>query len=165
MIRDIFKYISSILLCFIMIIFSLFIWESFRAKTSVIENVIAQNNIELISGQSLNEKDIRFAIINGSYTILNNSKYNINTDLVFKLDKSSDLKADDLIIYVDDYNCELTYLYQDSDQNYDIYLLKRINLFGKEKRTYNIKLAIKEENYNLVKGKNYKYKIEANTLL
>lgn len=165
MARDIFKYLSSIVLCFIVLIFSLFIWERFRAKTAIIEKAVAQNNIELISGQSLNQDNLEMAIINGSYTVLNNSKYNVSADLVFKLDKSSEIKGDDLIVYLDDYNCELSFLYQNSDQNYDIFLLKRFNLNGKEKRTYNIKLAIKKENYDLVKGKKYKYKIEANTLL
>ena len=165
MVRDIFKYLSSIVLCFIVLIFSLFIWERFREKTAMIENAVAQNNIELISGQSLNQENLELAIINGSYTVLNNSKYNVSADLVFKLDKSSEIKGDDLLIYLDDYNCELSFLYQNSDQNYDIFLLKRFNLNGKEKRTYNIKLAIKKENYNLVKGKKYKYKIETNTIL
>lgn len=165
MARDIFKYLSSIVLCFIVLIFSLFIWERFRAKTAMIEKAVAQNNIELISGQSLNQDNLEMAIINGSYTVLNNSKYNVSADLVLKLDKSSEIKGDDLVVYLDDYNCELSFLYQNSDQNYDIFLLKRFNLNGKEKRTYNIKLAIKKENYDLVKGKKYKYKIEANTLL
>lgn len=165
MARDIFKYLSSIVLCFVVLIFSLFIWERFREKTAMIEKAVAQNNIELISGQSLNQDNLEMAIINGSYTVLNNSKYNVSADLVFKLDKSSEIKGDDLIVYLDDYNCELSFLYQNSDQNYDIFLLKRFNLNGKEKRTYNIKLAIKKENYDLVKGKKYKYKIEANTLL
>lgn len=165
MVRDIFKYLSSIVLCFIVLIFSLFIWEKFREKTAMIEKAVAQNNIELISGQSLNQENLELAIINGSYTVLNNSKYNVSADLVFKLDKSSEIKGDDLLIYLDDYNCELSFLYQNSDQNYDIFLLKRFNLNGKEKRTYNIKLAIKKENYDLVKGKKYKYKIETNTIL
>lgn len=165
MVRDIFKYLSSIVLCFIVLIFSLFIWEKFREKMAMIENAVAQNNIELISGQSLNQENLELAIINGSYTILNNSKYNVSADLVFKLDKSSEIKGDDLLIYLDDYNWELSFLYQNSDQNYDIFLLKRFNLNGKEKRTYNIKLAIKKENYDLVKGKKYKYKIETNTIL
>ena len=165
MVRDIFKYLSSMVLCFIVLIFSLFIWERFREKTTMIENAVAQNNIELISGQSLNQENLELAIINGSYTVLNNSKYNVSADLVFKLDKSSEIKGDDLLIYLDDYNCELSFLYQNSDQNYDIFLLKRFNLNGKEKRTYNIKLAIKKENYDLVKGKKYKYKIETNTIL
>ncbi len=165
MARDIFKYLSSIVLCFVVLIFSLFIWERFREKTAMIEKAVAQNNIELISGQSLNQDNLEMAIINGSYTVLNNSKYNVSADLVFKLDKSSEIKGDDLVVYLDDYNCELSFLYQNSDQNYDIFLLKRFNLNGKEKRTYNIKLAIKKENYDLVKGKKYKYKIEANTLL
>lgn len=165
MARDIFKYLSSIVLCFIVLIFSLFIWERFRAKTAMIEKAVAQNNIELISGQILNQDNLEMAIINGSYTVLNNSKYNVSADLVFKLAKSSEIKGDDLVVYLDDYNCELSFLYQNSDQNYDIFLLKRFNLNGKEKRTYNIKLAIKKENYDLVKGKKYKYKIEANTLL
>ena len=165
MVRDIFKYLSSIVLCFIVLIFSLFIWERFREKTAMIEKAVAQNNIELISGQSLNQENLELAIINGSYTVLNNSKYNVSADLVFKLDKSSEIKGDDLLIYLDDYNCELSFLYQNSDQNYDIFLLKRFNLNGKEKRTYNIKLAIKKENYDLVKGKKYKYKIETNTIL
>lgn len=165
MARDIFKYLSSIVLCFVVLIFSLFIWERFREKTAMIEKAVAQNNIELISGQSLNQDNLEMAIINGSYTVLNNSKYNVSADLVFKLDKSSEIKGDVLIVYLDDYNCELSFLYQNSDQNYDIFLLKRFNLNGKEKRTYNIKLAIKKENYDLVKGKKYKYKIEANTLL
>lgn len=165
MARDIFKYLSSIVLCFIVLIFSLFIWEKFREKTAMIEKAVAQNNIELISGQSLNQENLELSIINGSYTVLNNSKYNVSADLVFKLDKSSEVKGDDLLIYLDDYNCELSFLYQNSDQNYDIFLLKRFNLNGKEKRTYNIKLAIKKENYDLVKGKKYKYKIETNTIL
>lgn len=165
MARDIFKYLSSIVLCFVVLIFSLFIWERFREKTAMIEKAVAQNNIELISGQSFNQDNLEMAIINGSYTVLNNSKYNVSADLVFKLDKSSEIKGDDLVVYLDDYNCELSFLYQNSDQNYDIFLLKRFNLNGKEKRTYNIKLAIKKENYDLVKGKKYKYKIEANTLL
>lgn len=165
MARDIFKYLSSIVLCFVVLIFSLFIWERFREKTAMIEKAVAQNNIELISGQSLNQDNLEMAIINGSYTVLNNSKYNVSADLVFKLDKSSEIKGDDLVVYLDDYNCELSFLYQNSDQNHDIFLLKRFNLNGKEKRTYNIKLAIKKENYDLVKGKKYKYKIEANTLL
>lgn len=165
MARDIFKYLSSIVLCFVVLIFSLFIWERFREKTAMIEKAVAQNNIELISGQSLNQDNLEMAIINGSYTVLNNSKYNVSADLVFKLDKSSEIKGDDLLIYLDDYNCELSFLYQNSDQNYDIFLLKRFNLNGKEKRTYNIKLAIKKENYDLVKGKKYKYKIETNTIL
>jgi hypothetical protein len=165
MVRDIFRYLSSIVLCIIVVIFSLFMWEKFREKTAIIENVVAQNNIELISGKSLNQDNLELAIINGSYTVLNNSKYNVSADLVFKLDKSSEIKGDDLLIYLDDYNCELSFLYQNSDQNYDIFLLKRFNLNGKEKRTYNIKLAIKKENYDLVKGKKYKYKIETNTLL
>ena len=165
MARDIFKYLSSIVLCFVVLIFSLFIWERFREKTAMIEKAVAQNNIELRSGQSLNQDNLEMAIINGSYTVLNNSKYNVSADLVFKLDKSSEIKGDDLVVYLDDYNCELSFLYQNSDQNYDIFLLKRFNLNGKEKRTYNIKLAIKKENYDLVKGKKYKYKIEANTLL
>lgn len=54
MARDIFKYLSSIVLCFVVLIFSLFIWERFREKTAMIEKAVAQNNIELISGQSLN---------------------------------------------------------------------------------------------------------------
>lgn len=165
MARDIFKYLSSIVLCFVVLIFSLFIWERFREKTAMIEKAVAQNNIELISGQSLNQDNLEMAIINGSYTVLNNSKYNVSADLVFKLDKSSEIKGDDLVVYLDDYNCELSFLYQNSDQNYDIFLLKRFNLNGKEKRTYNIKLAIKKGNYDLVKGKKYKYKMEANTLL
>ena len=165
MARDIFKYLSSIVLCFVVLIFSLFFWERFREKTAMIEKAVAQNNIELISGQSLNQDNLEMAIINGSYTVLNNSKYNVSADLVFKLDKSSEIKGDDLLIYLDDYNCELSFLYQNSDQNYDIFLLKRFNLNGKEKRTYNIKLAIKKENYDLVKGKKYKYKIETNTIL
>lgn len=165
MARDIFKYLSSIVLCMVMVIFSLFIWERFREKTAMIEKAVAQNNIELISGQSLNQENLELAIINGSYTVLNNSKYNVSADLVFKLDKSSEIKGDDLLIYLDDYSCELSFLYQNSDQNYDIFLLKRFNLNGKEKRTYNIKLAIKKENYDLVKGKKYKYKIETNTIL
>lgn len=116
MARDIFKYLSSIVLCMVMVIFSLFIWERFREKTAMIENAVAQNKIELISGQSLNQENLELSIINGSYTVLNNSKYNVSADLVFKLDKS-------------------------------------------------FKLAIKKENYDLVKGKKYKYKIETNTIL
>ena len=165
MVRDIFKYLSSIVFCFMVVIFSLFVWKSFREKTAMIENTIAQNNIELISGQSLNQDNLAFAIINGSYTVLNNSKYNVSADLVFKLDKSSEIKSNDLQVYLDDYNCDLSFLYQNSDQNYDTFLLKRFNLDGKEKRTYNIKLVIKKENYDLVKSKIYKYKIETNTLL
>lgn len=162
--RDIFKYIFQIIICLSLAVFSFFIWDKYENKVNIMKKALADNSLELLSGINNNQDNLNYAIVNGTYTILNNSKYNVTADFVLKLSKDNTINASDLMIYYNDYSCDLSYLYQGDEDNYEIYLLKRFNLNGKEKLTNNITLALKEDSYNKVKGTTYHYKFSINKL-
>ncbi len=162
--KDIFKYVLQIVICLSLSIFSFFMWGKYENKVDVMRKVVASNSLELLSGINNSKENLKNAIVNGTYTILNNSNYNVTADFVLKLPKDNGISASDLIIYYNNYTCDLSYLYQTTDDDYEVYLLKRFNLNGKEKLTSNVTLALKEESFSKVKGNSYHYKFSINPI-
>lgn len=87
----------------------------------------------------------------------NISNKNNNTLLTFKINKENTNLINNTIIKIEDKYYEINKLNYKEDENYYYFILENINFNSYETKEYNIKVLLKEEQYNTINYIDYEF--------
>lgn len=87
----------------------------------------------------------------------NISDKNNNTLLTFKIDKENKNLINNVIIKIDNKYYEINKLDYKEDENFYYYIIENIDFNSYETKEYNIKILLKENQYNINEYLNYEF--------
>jgi len=132
--KDIFIYISEILLSLFLIIFSYYVWSGIDQTdyntAKYYDNI---KEVQLVYDSAIDNNNVGNNIVLSIHNISNKKN---NKDILFKINKNVIL--DNVIINSNNYN--LSDIYYKEDEIYNYYLIEKAQLNGYETRVYFVDL-------------------------